>query len=386
MERSDRPARRRAASLLREPRRLLISILVGNTLVNVAAASLATAVAIGLFSQAGSARPVEQGMFWATVGMTVLILFFGEVAPKSFAIENAEVLAPLSSGPLSLFMRLLGPVAALLDRLSDRMIVWMSRPQLAAPRLSSRELSAAVDLGHYQGVLNAFEREVVNNILELESRSVGEVMTPRVDVKSIDVEQLDERWGEIFRTTGHSRIPLVDGDLDRTVGVLYAKDLLSVRLLGTAPSDPKGMAREPYFVPESTRVLGLLQEFRERQRHFALVIDEYGSVSGVVTMEDLLEEIVGDIADARDGEEIPFRLLEPGTAVVYAGLELDAFSDATGVGVRDPNAETVGGWMLNALGRIPQTGETVAVPPFRIHVLSARPNRVLWLRVEWKAR
>jgi CBS domain containing-hemolysin-like protein len=365
---------------------VLISILVGNTLVNIGSASMATAMAITLFSEAGSAQSVEQGMLWATVTMTTLLLFFGEIAPKSFAIENAERLAPIASSPLALFVRLLGPAGALLERFSDRVITLLSPPQLADPLVSSGELSAAVDLGHYQGVVDAFEREVVSNILELEGRSVGEVMTPRVDVKSLDVDQADESWSAAFTETGYSRLPLVDGDLDRVVGVLYAKDLLSVRLLGTTPANVRNLAREAHFVPESMKVLELLQDMRDRQIHFALVIDEYGSTSGVVTMEDLLEEIVGEIADSRDEEEAPFKLLGPGSAVVYAGWELDEFSEATGIAIEDPNAETVGGWIVNALGRIPQAGETVTLPPFLIHVLSARPNRVLWLRTEWRGR
>ncbi|MFC1530298.1 transporter associated domain-containing protein, partial [Gemmatimonadota bacterium] len=143
------------------------------------------------------------------------------------------------------------------------------------------------------------------------------------------------------------------------------------------------LARPPWFVPESMKAMDLLGEFRERQVHLALVIDEYGSVSGLVTMEDVLEEIVGDIADPR-GEGEPFRLIEEGIAVVFAGWELDEFSRAVGIELIDRYAETVGGWIVNRLGRIPVTGETLDLGPFRFHVLAADPTRVLWFRVEWR--
>ncbi len=386
MERSDRPSRRRVAELLRSPRRLLVSILIGNTLVNVGSASMATVVAIGLFSDAGSAQSVEQGMLWATVIMTILILFFGEIAPKSFAIEHAEGLSQATARPLALFIRLLGPLGTMLDALNSGLLRLVGSRQLEPPDISSEELAAAVAFGHDEGFVDAFERDVVNNILTMEEGTIGEVMTPRVDVKSLDVAAPEAEWAAAFGKSGYSRLPLIDGDLDHVVGVLYAKDYIAVRLLGTGPIDPRALARKSYFVAESMKSLELLHEFRRQQRHFALVIDEYGSVSGVVTMEDLLEEIVGELADSRDVEEAAFKLLEPGVAVVFAGSDLDEFSAAVGVPLQDDHAETVAGWLVNRLGRIPRTGETLNVSGFRIHVLSAGPTRVHWLRVEWKTR
>ena len=372
--------------MLAEPRRLLVAILVGNTLVNIGAASMATAVAIRLFEAGGSHQSVQQGMLWATLVMTALILFFGEIAPKSFAIENADRLAQIAAGPLGIFTRVIGPVGTALEKLASRVIAVFSPPELAVPVLSSRELARAIEVGHYQGVVDAFEREVIGNILDLGVRSVGDVMTPRVDVESIDLRAPAGEWPRRFSQTGFSRLPLVFGDLDHIEGILYAKDVLSVQLLGAAPADLKALAREPYFVPESMKTLELLQELRSRQLHFAVVLDEYGSVSGVVTMEDVLEEIVGDIADSRDQEEAPFKLLGRGVAVVFAGWELEEFAEVTGMALIDPHAETVGGWVTNRLGRIPRAGESLRIPPFRVHVLSARPNRVLWLRVEWSQR
>jgi len=370
--------------LLAEPRRLLVAILVGNTLVNIGAASMATAVAIRLFEAGGSHQSVQQGMLWATLVMTALILFFGEIAPKSFAIENADRLAQIAAGPLGIFTRVIGPVGTALEKLASRVIAVFSPPELAVPVLSSRELARAIEVGHYQGVVDAFEREVIGNILDLGVRSVGDVMTPRVDVESIDLRAPAGEWPRRFSQTGFSRLPLVFGDLDHIEGILYAKDVLSVQLLGAAPADLKALARDPYFVPERMKTLELLQELRSRQLHFAVVLDEYGSVSGVVTMEDVLEEIVGDIADPR-GEETPIRLIDEGVAVIFAGWELDEFSRAVGIELVDRYSETVGGWIVNQLGRIPATGETFDLGPFRIHILSASPTRVLWLRVEWGA-
>ena len=384
MERSERGSHRRAARLLRTPRRLLVSILVGNTLVNVGSASLATAVAIGMLSATGNPRAVQEGMLWSTLVMTVLLLLAGEILPKSFAIERAEQLGPAVSGPLALFNAVIGPVRAVLEWTSEVLTRPFRGGELAAPRLSSSELATAVELGHFEGVVDAFEWEIINNILEMEQRTAGEVMTPRVDVRTLEAGAGIEEWVRAFRESGFSRLPVVEGDLDHVLGVLYAKDYLAVRARGGGRPALEELAREPLFVPESMKVLELLRVFRGEGLHFALVIDEYGSVEGVVTMEDLLEEIVGDIADSRDEEEAPFKLLGPGVAVVFAGWELEQFAEATGFTLEDPHAETVGGWLVNRLGRIPAAGETVAVPPFRIHILAAGPTRILWIRAEWR--
>ena len=386
MERSDRRSHRRAAALLRSPRRLLVSILVGNTLVNVGSASLATATAIGMLAATGNPRAVQEGMLWATLLMTAVLLLAGEILPKSFAIERAEQLGPAVSGPLALFTTLIAPVRAFLEWTSDVLSRPFRHGRLAAPKLSSSELATAVELGHYEGVVDAFEREIINNILEMEERTIGEVMTPRVGGESLDVGAGQETWIQVFRESGFSRLPVVEGDLDHVAGILYAKDYLAVRARGGGRPELAELVRDPFFAPESMKVLELLRVFKGEGLHFALVIDEYGSVEGVITMEDLLEEIVGDIADSRDEEESPFKLLAPGVAVVFAGWDLEEFAEATGYALEDPNAETVGGWLVNRLGRIPMAGETITIPPFRIHVLAAGPTRVLWLRAEWRVR
>ncbi len=383
--RSTRRGRREVVELLRRPRRLLVDILIGNTLVNIAAASLATAVTIDLLGGRDNPQAVESAVLWATLVMTAVILLVGEIVPKSYAIENAEHLAPRISFPLRIFRRLIAPVGVLLERLSERIVALLRTPGLTVTRLSTADLATAVDLGHDEGSLDAFEREVVNNILEMEETTVGEVMTPRVEIESLDLVAPPETWIPAFLESGYSRMPVVEGDPDRVIGVLYARDLLALRARGTPTPELRTLLRDPFFVPESMRIHELLHELRQRSLHFAVVIDEYGSVAGVVTMEDLLEEIVGDIADSRDEEEASFKLLEPGVAVVYAGLDLEDFARSVGLPLEDEWAETVGGWLINRLGRIPREGETLGIPPLRIHVLSGRANRVLWLRVEWKS-
>ncbi len=382
MDRSDRGSRRRVALLLAKPRRLLVGILVGNTLVNIAAASLGTAVAIDLLTPAGSGQAVGEGVLWATVIMTVLILFLGEIVPKSFALENATRLAPRISRPLFIFLALVKPLRVILMWINDFFLTLLRPSLLEGPDLSSDELASAVEEGYDAGILDTFEREVINNLLDMERRTVGDIMTPRVEIVSLDRDTRPEEWKEMFHTNGFSRVPVTAGDLDSVEGVLYARDVLAAQAGVTTRPDISVLARPPWFIPESMKAMDLLGEFRERQVHLALVIDEYGSVSGLVTMEDVLEEIVGDIADPR-GEESPFRLIEERVAVVFAGWELDEFSRAVGIDLIDRYSETVGGWIVNRLGRIPATGETLELGPFRFHILAANPTRVLWLRVEW---
>ncbi len=382
MERSDRGARRRVAYLMSKPRRLLVTILVGNTLVNIAAASLGTAVAIDILTPPGGGQAVGEGIVWATVIMTVLILFVGEIGPKSFALENASRLSPLISRPLLLFTVFIKPLRVILVWINDRLIALLRPSLLEGPDLSSDELATAVEEGYDAGILDTFEREVINNLLEMERRTVGDIMTPRVEIVSMDRDTPPGEWREFFHSSGFSRAPVIAGDLDAVDGILYARDYLAARTEASVSPDLSNLVRPPWFVPESMKAMDLLGEFRSRQVHLALVIDEYGSVSGLVTMEDVLEEIVGDIADPR-GEEAPFRLIEDGVAVVFAGWELDEFTRAVGIELRDRYSETVGGWLVNRLGRIPVTGETLDLGPFRFHVLAASPTRILWLRIEW---
>ncbi len=314
--------------------------------------------------------------------MTVLILFVGEIGPKSFALENASRLSPLISRPLLLFTVFIKPLRVILVWINDRLIALLHPSLLEGPDLSSDELATAVDEGYDAGILDTFEREVINNLLEMERRTVGDIMTPRVEIVSMDRDTPAGEWREFFHSSGFSRAPVIAGDLDAVDGILYARDYLAARTEASVSPDLSNLVRPPWFVPESMKAMDLLGEFRSRQVHLALVIDEYGSVSGLVTMEDVLEEIVGDIADPR-GEEAPFRLIEDGVAVVFAGWELDEFTRAVGIELRDRYSETVGGWLVNRLGRIPVTGETLDLGPFRFHVLAASPTRILWLRIEW---
>ncbi|MFC1627938.1 hemolysin family protein [Gemmatimonadota bacterium] len=382
MERSDRGASRRVAFLLSKPRRLLVGILVGNTLVNIAAASLGTVVAIDLLTPVGSGQAVGEGILWATVIMTILILFVGEIAPKSFALENATRLAPLISRPLLIFLTFIKPLRVVLMWVNDLLLALLRPSLLEGPDLSSDELTSAIEEGYDAGILDTFEREVINNLLDMEQRTVGDIMTPRVEIVSMDSATPPGEWKGVFHSSGFSRTPVTAGDLDTVDGILYARDVLAAQAGVSASPDLSILVRPPWFVPESMKAMDLLGEFRDRQVHLALVIDEYGSVSGLVTMEDVLEEIVGDIADPR-GEEAPFRLIEKGIAVVYAGWELDEFSREVGIEMHDRFSETVGGWIVNSLGRIPVSGETLDLGSFRFHVLAASPTRVLWLRVEW---
>ncbi len=383
---SERIAERRVSRLLAEPRRLLVSILVGNTLVNIAAASLGAMVVIGLLPGGAEEAASGRAVVWTTVVMTALILFFGEIVPKSYALEYDEKLARFIGAPLAAFMVLITPVRVILERANELLFTLTGGLVPDHPHLSSGELATAVDMGHTSGVVDAFEREVINNIIGLEEHTVGEVMTPRVEVIALSARMPPGQWLDRFRASGFSRLPVIGEDLDHITGICYAKDLLELGTRVDESREAPGLVREPYYVPESMKAVDLLAEFRRRQLHFAVVIDEFGSTAGVITMEDLLEEIVGDIADSRDQEEAPFKLVAPEAAVVYAGMELEAFAARIGYRLSDEHAETVGGWLTNRLGRIPAAGEDLSLGPFRIRILSARPTRVLWLRVEWEAR
>ena len=358
------------APLLQQPHDLLVTLLVGITVINIGASALAAAVAERLFGPAGLAV--------AIVGMIVLLSVFGEVLPMTLAVEHPERVSAWVSRPVAWLSVLLAPVRVILGAftvLTLRLIG--SERARGGPEISEEELRTMVDVGTREGVVERTEREMIHRVFELEDTLVREVMVPRPDMFCLDVATPRERVLDLLRENLLSRVPVFEGTIDQIVGVLYTKDLLPHLRGLPADFDLRAHLHPPYFVPESKRADALLREFQAKRLHLAIVVDEYGGTAGLVALEDLLEELVGEIRDEFDEEERLIHPVAPGTFRVSGKLPIDELNAATGLSVSNEAYDTVGGWVLDLFGRIPHKGEKTETPDVAVTVEKVERMRVV---------
>jgi CBS domain containing-hemolysin-like protein len=358
------------APLLRQPHELLVTLLVGITLVNIAAAALAASVAGKLFGRAG--------LGVAIVAMTFLLSVFGEVLPMTIAVEHPRRFSAWVSRPVAWLSALLGPIRVALGALTalTLRLVGSERPQ-GKPEITEEELRALVDAGAREGVVDRTEREMIHKVFELEDTVVREVMVPRPDMFCLDVATPPVDVLALLREQLHSRVPVFEETVDQIVGVLYTKDLLP-HLRGLPPTfDLRAHLHPPYFVPESKRADALLREFQAKKLHLAVVVDEYGGTAGLVTLEDLLEELVGEIRDEFDEDERLIQKVDTGTFRVSGKLAIDELNSVTGLMVPKEAFDTVGGWVLDVFGHVPHKGERKEAGNITVSVEKVERTRVL---------
>lgn len=249
-------------------------------------------------------------------------------------------------------------------------------------RVTEEELHELVEASEEEGLINEDESEMIRAIFALGETVVREVMVPRTDMAAIQVDATADELLETIIDCGHSRIPVYEGTIDNIIGVLYAKDLLKFWGKDSAELDISRTARQPFFIPETKNLEELLQEFKKRRVHIAIVIDEYGGTSGLITIEDLLEQIVGDIQDEYDVEEELIQLNPDGSAILDARLPIEEFEEHFDISVERDKFDTVGGLIFHLLGRIPRSGDSVAVNGLLMTVISAGERRIGKLRAE----
>ena len=368
----------RLAPLLREPHELLVTLLVGITLINIGASALAAAIAEQLLGPAG--LPI------AIIVMVFLLSVFGEVLPMTLAVEHPERFTDWVNRPVMWLSRVVAPVRILLGgftALTLRLVGSERRGD--EPEITEDELRTLVDVGAREGVVERTEREMIHRVFELEDTSVREVMVPRPDMFCLDVATPRAQILDLLRENLHSRVPAYEGTVDQIVGVLYTKELLP-HLHGLPDDfDLRGHLHPPYFVPESKRADALLREFQAKKLHLAVVVDEFGGTAGLVTLEDLLEELVGEIRDEFDEEE---RLVQPlggGAFRVSGKLGIDGLNTVTGLTVSSESYDTVGGWALDLFGRVPNKGERAETPDAVVTVEKVERTRVVEVLVTLKS-
>ena len=347
-----RPGSAAVAALKESPEHLLITILVGNTIVNIAAAAIATAIAIQMFG--------DLGVGIATGFVVIVLLVFGEVGPKIYAARASESFA-LTIAPIILFLsRILSPVIWLVERVSPSLGIGKD---VAEPAVTEEEIKEWIDVGKEEGTIEQDEQDMLYSVLEFGDTTTREIMTPRVDVMLMEDTLSFEEAIRIFNESGFSRIPVYHDRIDNITGILNVKDVFSAMVSHRKDSMIKEVMYDPMFVPETKKIDDLLKELQVHRVQMAMVIDEYSSFVGIVTVEDILEELVGDILDEYDKEEPGVQELSPGVFVVDAKMWVEDINERHNLALpTDESYETIGGLVIDRLGHLPlHPGEKVEI-------------------------
>ena len=392
-EAGDRRAKR-AQVLMRDPGRFLAVIQVAITFLGalasaVAAVSIVTVVAEPLRGIALIADQADTiALLFVTFIVSVVSIVLGELIPKGLALANPDRIALTVSGPITLFAKIVSPLVAVLVALTKLISKPFGIDPTRTPELSAAEIRLIVEQGSQQGVLEAEEEQMISAVMSLSDSKLHEVMVPRIDIVAIDQEASFDDAVTLVLTEGHSRTPLYKESVDHIVGILYAKDLLRIIAAGGPRPRLRDIMRPALFVPESQAVDDLLNELQRRRVHMAIVLDEYGGTAGLVTIEDLLEEIVGEIQDEFDEEEPMKVIVREGEAILDGRADIDEMGELVDPALEledDEEYDTVGGFVYHRIGRVPVVGDKVTVDPFTITVVKVIGRRVGKVRVTWDA-
>jgi putative hemolysin len=337
-------------TILNHPDRLLGAILVGNNLVNIAISVFATTILVGLYG--------EQGEILTILIVTPLLLILAEISPKTYSAKYPEKVSFLVLRPIRLVMLLLAPVVwvvAGFSRLLTRLIT--GKEEARRPIISEDEIRTIITVGEQTGVVAKEKRRMLHGVFELSLTRVRDVMIPRTELVGIEVNTPFEAVLPLVQRSSHSRFPVYENNLDSVVGVIHCKDVLNY--VGRSQEfSLRKIARTPYFVPESKRVETLLQSFRKKQMHMAIVVDEYGGVEGIVTLEDIFEEVFGEILDEYDVEEVLFREIGSGRYLVDGSVSLRTVNRRFGLQLSEEHVNTLAGFLLRTMGTIPREGDS----------------------------
>ena len=370
----NRPGASAVAALKESPEHLLITLLIGNTVVNTVAATLATAIAIDMFGNVGIGI--------ATGFVVIVLLVFGEIGPKIYAARASESFA-LTVAPIILFLsRIFSPVIWLVERVSPSFGIGK---EVSEPAVTEEEIKEWIDVGKEEGTIEQGEQDMLYSVLEFGDTTTREIMTPRVDVALMEDTVTFEEAIRIFNETGFSRIPVYHDQIDNITGILNVKDVFSAMVSHRKTSTIKEIMFDPMFVPETKKIDDLLKELQVHRVLMAIVIDEYSSFVGIVTVEDILEELVGDIMDEYDKEEPEVQELSPGVFVVDAQMWVEDINDRMNLDLpTDDSYETVGGLIIDRLGHLPQhPGEKVEIGGGRVTlvVLQMHGRRIVKVKI-----
>lgn len=366
-------------SLLEKPRELLVTIYIGNEIANVATSAIVTSIAILIFGSLGVSLAIGFATF--------LILVFGEIAPKTLSLKFAENFSLVAAYPLKAFSTIIQPARNLFTHLSEKTLfkLGIKHVQDQEPSITEEEFKAIVDMGEGAGIIEAEEREMIRNVFDFSNTTVGEIMTPKIDMFSLNEdESLDEILPKIVENF-YSRVPVYgknnadDKEEKPIIGILFTKDLNHFKLLPKDKFNLKNILHEPLFVPQSKKIKELLQEFKKEKRHLAIVLDEYGSVCGLVTLEDIIEELVGEIDSEMRPEENPILQIKPDHYRLSGTYSVSEFNEYFVSDLPENEYDTIGGLVFGLIGRVPRSGEAVTLKNFKFVVEKMKGPRIVKL-------
>ena len=372
-ESSSRTAKR-IVNLLAKPRFLLIAILVGNTLANVAAATVAALLTADLSSYFSLSE--ELAILIEVVVVTLVLLIFSELTPKVFAVKNSYKFAAAVSMPLQVVSSILYPVVIVLDKFPT-LISGLLATRVNKHLLSKEELKTLIEVSEEKGALEEDEKEMIHSIFEFSKTTVKEIMVPRIDMVCAEKRTSLADLIDIIKTRGHTRIPLYDDKVDNILGIIHAKELLPFINDPSQQVDLASLVKSALFVPESKLIDELLKDFQVEKQHMAIVVDEYGGTAGLITLEDVIEEIVGEIQDEYDTEKPLFQKIDDHHFLVDAKIDLDELNDELDMNLpADQSYESLGGFIFDLIGSVPKKKQEIEFEQYRFIIEKIDRNRI----------
>ena len=361
--------------LLKNPSKLLGGILVGNNVANIGASALATSLAINYWGNSGKAVGVATGI------MTILVLIFGEITPKSLASQNSEKVSLKVAKPISVITFILTPLITVLIYITNSFIKILGG-QVGKQRhfITEEELKTMVSVSHEEGVLEGEEKQMIYNVFEFGDSQAKDVMTPRTDMIVANVSSTYEELIKIFKEEQFSRLPIYQETVDNIIGVLYIKDLIFFEGVKEEFSIEKHM-RVPYFTYEYKSTVDLFADMRLNRVPIAILLDEYGGTAGIVTIEDLVEEIVGDIEDEYDDDTDKIEVIKEDEYIVDGDTKISMVNEMIGLNIESDDFDSIGGFVTGIHGRLPKTGETINYNDTKFIIQNTSKNRIIKLKI-----
>ena len=363
-------------SLLEDSNRLLTSILIGNNIVNIAATSITTSLfttTLGLGAQ---------GVAIATALMTVLVLIFGEITPKTVSANTPEKVSLVVAKPIRFFMMILKPVVGIFNVITKIIFKLLGVDDHGVrPFITEEELKTMVNVSHEEGLLEIEEREIINNVFEFGDMQAKEAMVQRLDIVAIDLEDSYEEIIELFKTEKLSRMPVYEETIDDIIGILNIKDIIFLSDEEIASFDVKQYIRDPFFTYEFKKITQLLEEMKKDKSQMAIVVDEYGGTAGLITIEDLVEVIVGDIEDEYDEEEDEIEVISSNEFLVEGSTKISDVNEVLDINLESEEFDSIGGYIIGYIKHIPEENELIEVDGVKFNIESVDKNRIKKIRI-----
>ena len=359
-------------SVLEEPGKLLSAILIGNNIVNIGASSLATAIMVDKYG--------SKAVGIATGILTIVVLIFGEITPKTFATQNAEKVSLLVIKIIKLCMIIFTPFIWCLNIVTGFILKLLGVKQdEKTPTITESELLTMVNVSHEEGVLEIDEREMINNVVYFANIDAADVMVPRPDIVAINVNATYEELTNLFKTETFSRLPVFEDTIDNIIGIISFKDLLFID--NSKPFNIKDYMRDPLFTYESKCVKELFSEMRINRIAMAIVLDEYGSTSGIITLEDMLEEIVGDLADEYDEHDEEIKHIKENEYIILGVTKIEDVNDTLSTNFKSEDFDSIGGFIVENFGKFPDENEHITIDNVKFIIEEIQKNRIVKLKV-----